>query len=701
MSHPALPRTALSLALSMALPCYALAADVTVLEAMTVSGQRQAAPLGTSLEQEQRRLARVPGATNLVEPQRETRLATLRDALDFQPGIVIQDFFGATDQPRLNIRGSGIQSNPVNRGVLLLQDGLPLNEADGSFVIGLLEPRNSALISARRGANATSPGATTLGGELDLQSLTGTDESARLRLDAGSFGRYGLQAAAGMQQGDLDGRVSVSQDQYDGYRHHASSHRSIVQSNFGLRLADGIENRSYLSWSDLTFEIPNVIPKARLEDDPRSVLGDGNTPQDRLLNVYRRDPHRDTQQLRIANRTQWGDEHLRQGLGVYAQHTDDDFTDPLSHTLTASDTLGAQWQLDGNWQALDYRLGLGWSHSDMARELYANSPQDGRRLQRYGDFDLVAENFDLLAGLDWHLASDWTLVAETKWSDVRRDARSANAGPRLDQDWNYFTPKLGVNWTPTPEQRWYANISRSHEAPTFWEIVSGTVSPANPAMARAELVQLDVQRASTVEVGGQGRIGASAWSLALYRSEVDDELISTSDSLGVKVGTYNHASRTRHQGIEFGLSGTLPGLSLAAAPGEFAYRLAWTLSDFRFRGGEFAGNRIAGVPLQVLGGELLYRSGAWSAGPNLRWIPRDTPTDHANTADNYQDAYALWGFKVDYRVDEQLSLYLQGENLSDEVYASSFVIRNRANASQPTFLSGNGRSLGVGLNYHF
>ncbi len=61
------------------------------------------------------------------------------------PASCCKTFSGATDQPRLSIRGSGIQSNPVNRGVVLLQDGLPLNEADGSFVIGTLEPRNAAL----------------------------------------------------------------------------------------------------------------------------------------------------------------------------------------------------------------------------------------------------------------------------------------------------------------------------------------------------------------------------------------------------------------------------------------------------------------------------------------------------------------------------------------------------------------------------
>src|SRR5690606_36352057 len=162
---PIFRRMALGLALSAIWLPGAQADNIATLAPVVVQGNDASSPLQPSPAKEKARLQRVAGGTNVITPQEEVRLATLRDALDYQPGIVGQDFFGGIDQPRLNIRGSGIQSNPLNRGVLLMQDGLPLNEADGSFVIGLLEPRNARLISVRRGANALSAGASTLGGE--------------------------------------------------------------------------------------------------------------------------------------------------------------------------------------------------------------------------------------------------------------------------------------------------------------------------------------------------------------------------------------------------------------------------------------------------------------------------------------------------------------------------------------------------------
>lgn len=169
-------------------------------------------PLLTRGVQAQRQqLARTPGGTNLIQVQEKNRLQSLQDALGSEPGIVLQEFFGGLDQPRLSIRGSGIQSNPVNRGVLLLQDGLPLNEADGSFVISTLEPRNSALIAVRRGGNAENPSATTLGGELDFQSVV-ADQANSISVNGGSFGRKSLSAGLGGKGEYWDGRIFVSHD---------------------------------------------------------------------------------------------------------------------------------------------------------------------------------------------------------------------------------------------------------------------------------------------------------------------------------------------------------------------------------------------------------------------------------------------------------------------------------------------------------
>lgn len=98
---------------------------------------------------------RIAGSTSLVEIKADNRhISTIKEALHLQPGVIIQDMFGGNDQPRLNIRGSGIQSNPQRRGVYLLQDGIPVNFADGSYAIGVMDASTAQYIEVFKGANA-------------------------------------------------------------------------------------------------------------------------------------------------------------------------------------------------------------------------------------------------------------------------------------------------------------------------------------------------------------------------------------------------------------------------------------------------------------------------------------------------------------------------------------------------------------------
>ena len=61
---------------------------------------------------------------------KETEAAPrLAEALRLPPGIVVQEFFGGNDQPRIQIRGSGQQQNPAERGLLVMIDGMPVNRA--------------------------------------------------------------------------------------------------------------------------------------------------------------------------------------------------------------------------------------------------------------------------------------------------------------------------------------------------------------------------------------------------------------------------------------------------------------------------------------------------------------------------------------------------------------------------------------------
>ncbi len=54
------------------------------------------------------------------------------------------------------------------------------------------------------------------------------------------------QGAFGLVGQQWDGRIDVSSDRFDGYRHHSASRRDALHADVGFQ-SGGVENRTYLS----------------------------------------------------------------------------------------------------------------------------------------------------------------------------------------------------------------------------------------------------------------------------------------------------------------------------------------------------------------------------------------------------------------------------------------------------------------------
>lgn len=670
------------------------------------------------------RLAMVPGGTNLVSLQAATKLTTLSDALNYQPGVIVQEFFGGLDQPRLNIRGSGIQGNPVSRGVLLRQDHLPLNDADGSFIIGLVNLRDTAMVAVHRGANSRVPGSFTLGGDINFVSQQGGTDSnenqVKMALETGSFGQQMIYGAYRSAAGPLSGHGSFSEEYAEGFRHHSASRREQYHLNMSARLTDRLSNYSYLTDTDMCFDMPFVLPKAQAESTPEAVFGDGvpisgvlpadltlpnfldpDTVANTLLNMYLRDPHRTSRHTRFANNTTYWTERSEQRLGWYWQQTDDAFVDPFNHIETDASTHGAQWVLDlFPTDYFRYQIGLDYNRSDMPRTYTGNHPLTGKKIEpAFAELDLYADNSALSLAFDLTLLPSLTLTGQWQQGESERRAMEAVTQERYDGQWDYSLTKLGLIYrTGIDSPRWFFNASESIELPTFWEIVGIDVNPLLTWLSQAHLQTLAPQEALSVELGvDHKRNEALAWEWVLFRSEIEQELISTASQFGVIAQTDNYPDDTVHQGIEAGINGMFD-LGGTDSQRQLIYRTSWTYSDFYFVDGEFAGNRIAGVPKNLLMSELLLRQGSIRFGPNLRWVPNDNPVDHDNSLG--QGSYLIWGFSLDARYRDLLRAYLTVDNVFDETYNASYVVRAHSDEYLPTFLPGNGLGITAGLQLY-
>ena len=177
------------------------------------------------------RFKATPGAVARIDRSEATGQAapTLANTLSGQPGVVIQQFFGGNDQPRIQIRGSGLQQNPAERGLLILQDGMPVNRADGAYVVGLAAPGQAEDIEIFRGGSANRIGANVLGGAINFASPSGASApGTRLSFGGGSFGRGDVAGSYGIDGQNADVLLRFEHSQKDGYREYNSSRRTAA-----------------------------------------------------------------------------------------------------------------------------------------------------------------------------------------------------------------------------------------------------------------------------------------------------------------------------------------------------------------------------------------------------------------------------------------------------------------------------------------
>ena len=96
-----------------------------------------------------------PGGVAIVraeEYKTSTPAATIKDVLDYVPGVFVQPKWG--EDSRLSIRGSGLSRNFHLRGVQLFMDGIPINTADGYGDFQEIDPTAYRYVEVYKGANA-------------------------------------------------------------------------------------------------------------------------------------------------------------------------------------------------------------------------------------------------------------------------------------------------------------------------------------------------------------------------------------------------------------------------------------------------------------------------------------------------------------------------------------------------------------------
>ncbi len=625
----------------------------------------------------------------------------------------------------------------------------------------MLEPQASNLVEVYKGANALEHGGATLGGAMNFVTKNGYNASPlSVKMEAGSFDYFNSSISSGFAAGKNDLFVSTSYSKSNGYRQYNSSNRFNALLNIGRKFSDKFESRLYASFTDLYFDIPGPLSRNQMNADRKQINAGPRPPQLGGLkdnyalgpNVVRDRPHRNSHIARSGSKSAYQiNAHNLLTATLYYQYADDTFMYPINSSVRHdyNNDYGVKLNYDYTTAKNDLSIGVHLSQGKMHQlrrvnyrgyvsDLFAKQDLTAEHAVAYiSDVykitDKLLVNIAVQGSYDTRKVADLydettrpvLFIAPNPNVRMERVLRQA-VGNKIDTDYSYnaVNPKAGLIYKLSDKAQVYGNYSLSYEPPTFLEIIrvnggavqTGTApnlrfvlpGSSNPSSSPSQIsaFELKAQKAQTAELGTKGNLGdALMWNVSAYYSWVTDEIFTISDRfMSINGITVNTPYGTVHRGAEVGVQSTF----LKGNFGAFTAFVNYSYSDFFFDGGDYKGNQIAGIPKHYVYGALDYRHPVgFFAEVNAESLPEKTPIDHANTY--YQEGYTLLGAKVGFKKG-RWTFFVQGNNLADTVYASSYLVQDRMTPppaqfrgattdDKTVFIPGVGRKFVGGLNY--
>lgn len=521
------------------------------------------------------------------------------------PGVTVANRTNPSQDTRVSVRGFGARSQFGARSIRILRDGMPLTLPDGQTPIDYLDLESVERIEVIRGAAAALYG-NAAGGVIDLRSgpPPAAPFAAQFRTwtgDAGprrytGFRRY--TALFGGVSGSFAYEGNIGRTQNDGYR--AFAQQRLTNAFVHTTTQIGGTQLGFIGMGiDMPLaQNPGALTRAQADSAPeqadaQSVLKKARkTVHQVQLGVSARHPIGDggelTGQVYGGTRTLYNpltfavvrvDRHQQ---GATARLT-------LPHRVgTVEDRLSvgvdAQWLSDlrKNWANCNGVATANATCPVLSVEKGTISLDQRERVSSVGPYlrdEIEVGRLRASAGVRADQVG--FELADHYLGDGRDDSG--------ERTMSAVSPMFGAAWRVSPLHSLYASVGSAFETPTTTEL--GNQADGSAGLNR----DLKPQFSTNYEVGAKG-LGLSRvqYDLAVFDTEVRDELIPFQITNGNGRTYYRNAGRTRRQGAEVELAGDVGPVTLTTT---YAY------SHFRFRdfvngGVQLAGKTIPGIPEQ-------------------------------------------------------------------------------------------------------
>ena len=269
---------------------------------------------------------------------------------------------------------------------------------------------------------------------------------------------------------------------------------------------------------------------------------------------------------------------------------------------------------------------------------------------------------------DYKLSPSWSINAGLRYDDLQYDVTDrflADGDDSGGRDFGEVSPSLSLSYR-AGNYTVFASYSSSFETPTTTEL-------ANPDGSGGFNQAVIPQSADNYELGLRGSNESLGYELAIFRIELEDELVPFELAAFPGRTFYSNAGSSSRSGVEMATTWPLGG--------GFRADVSYTWSDFEYdifvddSGNDFSGNQLPGLP-KHFGYIGIHYESAGKLTATLESVYSGQL--FANTANTVSvSGYAVSNFRMSYELTRGnwiLRPYLGINNIFDESYNSNIRI---------------------------
>jgi len=645
------------------------------------------------------------------------------------------------------------------RRVGVMINDIPLNDPEDQEVYWVDLPdltESIQDIQVQRGVGSSIYGTSTFGGSVNIKTSNyAAERSTKLTFGGGSFNtrKALLQYNSGLVQNTYAFYGRFSKITSDGFRKHSSSDLQSFFLGFERYDKDMVTKLNIFSGEEITHPDWDGIPESILHNDRRykkvtyeNAVDNFTQSHFQLINEWTLNSRMNLYNTFYYIRGEGYYENLKnevklRDFGIIDFETLDPNlfgSDSLEYYLSDNDTLVTTtsdkyllrktdlvrqklvkknqygWITKLTFDAGDGLATLGSSmylfdsyHFGKvlwAKHIPSHYSADRKYYNYHGDKYSIALYFNYLYDVFENAKLMTNLLYEHKSQEFKQSATALFTNEYLNRftiDYDFISPRIGLNYTITPEISIYGNLSFAQREPADNELWDDFTGPddlgVNPLFETSEIVKsngeaqyvkwsnsmIDPESVFDYEAGINYNAENLKSSLNLYYMDFRNEIVPLGSLHNDGYPVKGNAEQTVHMGAEFDLKYKL--VNYLQLSGNFSYSnnyfkkfiqkeiIDW--NTYEYENKDLSGNSISGFP-EMMGN--LRVTTYWNnlvSSVMYRYVGKQY-LDNSEDEDRTINAYNLVNLSLDYRLKDlfyfpEIRLMFAVNNLFDTSYETA------------------------------